>query len=110
MSLPTPITAGGVLTGVQNYLNVKGASYVVQDIEQAVHAERELQRKACRGDTEWPTEVALFEALCRRVHRNLAMRGLPLGVQATEVGGIRPALEDAEVRRLERPFRKVVVG
>ena len=54
---------------------------------------------------------ALLEALCRRVHRALTMRNLPLGVQPLGDGGfIRPGTEDAEVRRLERPFRKLVVG
>lgn len=110
MPIPAPDSAHGVLTGIISYLGTKGTSYARADVEQAMYAERDLQRKACVGDEEWPADAALFEALCRRVHRNLAMRGLPLGVQATEVGGIRPALEDAEVRRLERPFRRVVVG
>lgn len=56
----------------------------------------------------------LTEALCRRVAHNLALRNLPLGVQAsvteaaiaqTRVGGT-----DAEVSRLEAPFRKLAVG
>jgi hypothetical protein len=99
------------LNSVLNYLSSRsGATYSDGDVQQALAAERDVQRRSCRSESDWPVESALLEALCRRVHRNLAMRGLPLGVQATEVGGIRPALEDAEVRRLERPYRKTVVG
>lgn len=61
-----------------------------------------------------PYPADLAEALCRRVAANLANRALPLGVSAamsemaistTRVGG-----GDAEVRRLERPWRRLVVG
>lgn len=57
---------------------------------------------------------ALAEALCRRVAHNLALRSLPLGLQVamsemaatqTRVGGT-----DAEVKRLEGPYRRLVVG
>lgn len=56
----------------------------------------------------------LIEALCRRVAHNLAVRPLALGVQvqlsdtnvaSNQVGGL-----DAEVRRLEAPYRKRVVA
>lgn len=56
----------------------------------------------------WPDD--LREALIRRVARNLAMGALPLGVQATEVGGMVLGGKDPEVRRLEAPWRKVVMG
>lgn len=61
-----------------------------------------------------PDRTDLNEALFRRVAHNLALRTLPLGVQAslaegavatTRVGGT-----DAEVRRLEAPFRRRTVG
>jgi hypothetical protein len=57
---------------------------------------------------------ALLEALCRRVAHNLAVRALPLGLQATIGDGAALATRvggtDAEVRRLEAPYRKLVVG
>ena len=74
-------------------------------------AEKAAQRSVCNvpaDDAVWPDD--LREALCRRVAHNLAMRGLPLGLQesitdagaaVTRVGG-----QDAEVRRLEAPYRK----
>jgi hypothetical protein len=61
------------------------------------------------GGLPWP----LREALCRRVQVNLAKRALPLGVidQSSDGGGpsFVPRI-DPEVRRLEAPYRKLVVG
>lgn len=85
------------------------------EITEALTAETAAQARACRipdGTDAYPAD--LDEALCRRVAHNLALRGLPLGVQAsvsdmavatTRVGGM-----DAEVRRLEGPWRKVMFG
>ena len=91
--------SAGALNGRMNTVNR----------QQTLDAEQQLQNRACR--TTAAVEPALLEALCRRVHRALTMRNLPLGVQPLGDGGfIRPGTEDAEVRRLERPFRKLVVG
>jgi len=57
----------------------------------------------------WP----LREALCRRVQVNLARRALPLGVIEQASDGAGPSFvprNDPEVRRLEAPYRKLVVG
>lgn len=101
-----PLTTNQV-NHILNYIGDSIAGHTVSDVEEAANAERDLQRRQCRGDLSQP---ALMEALCRRTARNLAMRGLPVGVMTTDMGGIRPALDDAEVRRLERPFRRGVVG
>jgi hypothetical protein len=89
----------------------------------ALEAECVSQAARCRIPTvtdpvtlvvtlDYPAD--LVEALYRRVAHNLALRGLPLGVSptitdgavaATRVGGL-----DAEVGRLEAPYRKVVFG
>ena len=99
MSEPTP----------EPSLGDRAAAFDSSDIQQTLDAEQQLQNRACR--TTAAVEPALLEALCRRVHRALTMRNLPLGVQPLGDGGfIRPGTEDAEVRRLERPFRKLVVG
>lgn len=81
----------------------------------AFNAEKAAQAARCRvpaDDTDWPADLA--EALCRRVAANLANRALPLGLQSsiTEVGvGFsRVGGGDREVRRLEAPYRKLVVG
>jgi hypothetical protein len=106
---------------VKGYLTDAGleGSWSDDAISDVLDAEAGDQASRCRiptdpdtGDLNYPP--ALAEALCRRVAHNLAVRALPLGVQATitdsaslntYVGGT-----DAEVRRLEAPWRKLVVG
>jgi len=81
------------------------------EVGTALEAETAAQARACRvpaPDAYWPADLA--EALCRRVARNLAMRNLPLAVQMSEMGGTRIGSIDPEVRRLEAPYRKVVLG
>lgn len=81
----------------------------------AYRAEKSHQRSVLKAgvvadDVEWPDN--LREALCRRVARNLALRKLPLGVQATAsettVATNRVGGTDPEVKRLEGPHRKRV--
>lgn len=113
--MPTPPD----LAAVKAYL---GASHSWADsaVEEARLAEVAAQLRACRlpvdpdPENPEPYPADLDEALCRRVAHNLALRNLPLGVQAnvsdmavatTRVGGM-----DAEVRRLEGPWRKVMFG
>lgn len=84
-------------------------------VTSAFDAEKAAQAGACTvpaDDATWPAD--LIEALFRRVAHNLAVRALPLGVQAsiseaaiatTRVGGT-----DAEVRRLELPYKRRFLG
>lgn len=84
------------------------------EVTSALSAEEAAQAAVCRIPTDaaaWPADLA--EALCRRVVANLARRNLPLGlnvaiseaaVQTTRLG------MDQEVRRLEGPWRRLVVG
>lgn len=76
----------------------------IQDVYDAEVAD---QASRCRVD---PYNAALAAALVRRVSRSLAMRNLPLGVLQDETGATRVGSVDPEVRRLEAPYRKVVVG
>jgi hypothetical protein len=60
-----------------------------------------------------PSPVDLDEALCRRVAANLARRTIPLGLtDASGDAGQRAYVPgtDPEVRRLEAPYRRLVVG
>lgn len=83
-------------------------------VTDALAAEKAAQAKRCRVplDTEdWPADLA--EALCRRVARNLAARPLALGfVPSVDPNGGASYLSsnDPEVRRLEAPYRKLVLG
>lgn len=96
---------------VEEYL--APTSYMIDEIGAALAAEKAAQAKRCRvpaDDAEWPAD--LVEALCRRVARNLAMRNLPIAVLQgdAEVGNTILPGRDPEVRRLEAPFRKLVMG
>ena len=106
------------LTAVKTYIGNEG-SWTDDEIGAALLAEKAAQAARCRvpvattevPDPVWPDDLA--EALKRRVHRNLVMRALPLGlstsmseatVAVTKVG------YDVEITRLEAPFRRLVVG
>ncbi|WP_395691793.1 hypothetical protein [Nocardioides sp.] len=103
------VNQGVTVTDVRNYLGASVAAWSDEDLELALRAEGAAQDARCRYPTEEPA-YDLREALCRRVAVNLARRGLPLGMQATEVGAARLSTTDPEIRRLEQPYRKVLVG
>jgi hypothetical protein len=103
------------LTEVKDYLNSTqaglSAQYSDAVITGAMDAEMAAQRRRCRIPVDYPADLA--EALKRRVHRNLAMRNLPLAVLQGDAEIGSPTLlpgEDPEVRRLERPLRHMRVG
>lgn len=77
------------------------------DITAVYDAEVAAQASRCRVD---PYNAALAAALVRRVSRALAMRNLPLAVLQDEAGATRLGSADPEVRRLEAPYRRVVIG
>lgn len=91
-------------------------SWEAEAIAEAYDAEVAAQQRACRistdseGELDYPAD--LVEALYRRVAHNLALRALPLGVQAPLEGapGARVGGTDAEVRRLEAPHRRLIAG
>jgi hypothetical protein len=105
------------------YLDGAGISYDPAQVDEVLVAEADDQRNRCRfptmlaedGTTVVPYYTpAHLEALKRRVAHNLAVRPLPLGLQATvtdaaalatQVGGL-----DAEVKRFEAPWRKRLIG
>lgn len=111
--MPTPPD----LAAVQAYLATAGAStYTDAEVQSALDAETAAQSRVVRlpvdADPQNPSPYPkdLAEALFRRVHHNLVLRGLPLGLQASIADGAiqtnRVGGTDAEVRRLELPFRK----
>lgn len=101
------------LADVKAYLGQTALTYTDASITSALAAEKAAQARVCRlpvVDATHPLPVNLREALMRRVARNIAMRRLPLGIQAEEVGSTRLGSTDPEIRRLEGPYRKVVLG
>lgn len=108
------------LAAVKAYLG-SDHSWSDDEVQSALDSEQAAQTRAVRfpADPAAPAEPLpypsdLAEALFRRVAANLALRALPLGLQAsvTEVGAsfARVGGGDPEVRRLERPWRRLVVG
>lgn len=96
---------------VQTYLGA--SSYDVLELGAVLAAEKAAQAARCRvpaDDATWPPD--LTEALFRRCARNLAMRGVPLAILQgdAEVGSTILPGQDPEVRRLEAPHRKLMVG
>lgn len=92
------------------YLGQAAASWSMAQITQAFNAERAAQRARCGERAVFPDD--LREALFRRVQRNLAMRRLPLAVPTGDADGGPSVIpgRDPEVRRLEGPYRKRVMG
>lgn len=113
--MPTPPS----LDQVKTYLGT-GSSWTDDQIQAALDAETAAQARVCKipedldpaSPQPYPSDLA--EAVLRRVAHNLALRNLPLGLQASitdmavatnQVGGT-----DAEVKRLERPWKRLVCG
>lgn len=82
------------------------------EVQDALDAEADAQRAVCVVGALYPRD--LRQALLRRVSRNLALRLLPLAVLRgdAEAGGTDTVLpgKDPEIRRLEGPYRRVVIG
>lgn len=90
---------------IKDYAGPVAAGYSDETIAEALAAETAAQARACViPEDDMPAD--LTEALKRRVVRNLAMRSVPLGVQADESGGIRLGSRDPEIIRLEGPHRR----
>lgn len=108
----TTTTASGMPTtdDVADYLREGAASWATADLQNALDAELAAQRAACRVRAVYPDD--LRQALLRRVQRNLALRQLPLAVHQgdAEAGAMLLPGRDPEVRRLEAPHRRLVMG
>lgn len=101
-------TAMPAIEDVDAYLGQH--SFTDDQLQEALDAEAAAQRAVCRVAAAYPAD--LREALLRRCARNLALRGLPLAVLQgdAETGPTILPGRDPEVRRLEAPHRKLVVG
>jgi hypothetical protein len=85
-------------------------SWSSSDIQDALDAETAAQAAVCVIPAYYPPD--LRDALLRRTWRNLSMRGQPfLTVPGGEDGTVSVApSQDAEVRRLEQPHRRLLVA
>lgn len=95
---------------VRAYLGGRASGWSAVQVDGAFRAELGAQRDKCGEVPEYPDQ--LREALYRRVSRNLAMRNLPLAVAVGDADAGPTVLpgNDPEVRRLEAPWRKLVIG
>lgn len=83
-------------------------SWSDDELQDALTAEAVAQRRVCSVPAAYCAD--LRQALLRRVQVNLAKRGQPfLTVPDSETPALIPA-RDAEVRRLEAPYRPLVMG
>lgn len=105
-------TAAGMPTAddVAAYIGPTAASWSTDDLADALAVEASAQRDVCLVPAAYPE--SLRGALLRRAARNLAMRRLPLAVAGAESDAGPTVLPgtDPEVRRLERPHRRMPVG
>lgn len=109
MAIPTVTEVTIYLAGIDPQQAVETSA-----VSAAYAAEKAAQANRCRvpADAEdWPADLA--EALCRRVARNLAARPLTLGFVPSvdpNAGASYLSSNDPEIRRLEGPYRKLVIG
>lgn len=104
-----PIAAPPDVDEVRAYIGPTSADD--ETVQDALDAESDAQLAACRVPAAYPRD--LRQALKRRVARNLAMRGLPLAIlQGDSESGDTTVLpgNDPEVRRLEKPWRRLRMG
>lgn len=99
------------LPSVESCNNYMGEhSYTDEDVADALAQERDAQYRVCRVPATYPND--LRGALHRRVQRALHMRALALAVRETTDGESQVIVpgNDPEVRRLEKPWRRLPIG
>lgn len=105
----TPASGMPTTAEVLDYLG--DTSHDTDTLTAALAAEAAAQRARCNVPAVYPAD--LREALLRRVARNLAARSVPVASFSAFDGGVtstRVPGHDPEVRRLEAPYRRMVVG
>lgn len=83
-------------------------SWTTDDLDDALTAEMAAQAKVCRIPAAYPAD--LRQALLRRCQRNLALRPNALGYVQSDGDVTFLRGTDAEIGRLERPWRKLPIG
>jgi hypothetical protein len=107
-----PTTASGMPdhSDLATYMRDDAASWDEDDLTDALAVEAAAQRAVCRVGAIYPDDTR--GALLRRAQRNLAMRALPLAISQgdADAGSTLLPGQDPEVRRLERPHRRLPIG
>ena len=101
------------LVQVRDWTGVPTTAMSDEQLQEILNAETATQSRYCifpaggYGDAS-----ALFQACLRRCAREIAARGLPLGLTSGDVeyGPVRLPNLDTEIERLEGPFRVIAVA
>lgn len=86
----------------------KTTSFDPDVIETFLASESAAQRSRCRIPAAYPPDLRM--ALLRRVQRAMAMKGIVYDGQTGPDGDSYTPTNDPEIRRLEAPYRKVLLG
>lgn len=106
------------LDDLKVYLTTTLASkYADTELQHVIQVETDDQANRLRPNYRladlglWSAHPSpLREAIMRRCARNLALRKLPLGISESEVSALRVSGRDTEIKRLEAPYLRLVVG
>ena len=100
------------LAEIRAWIQVPVSALSDAQLQHVVDAEARLQASECAVpafSSDYPDE--LTQALYRRVAHHAALRGLPLGIISdVEAAPMQASAWDSEVRRLEGPWRQMVVA
>jgi hypothetical protein len=111
VTVPVPGAGIPTLEEIRSWVGVSATVVSDEQLQQVTDAELDLQAARCLLPTDYPASLA--QALYRRIARELAARGVPLGLLSAdgEYGGVArmPGL-DVEVNRLEAPYRITAIA
>lgn len=94
---------------VKAYLGQEAQRWTDEELDDTLEAETDIQANKCRVIDPYP--AALRRALLRRVMRALATKQNAFGVSLAVDGETSFVPRwDGEIRRLEAPYRRLVVG
>jgi hypothetical protein len=96
---------------VRAWSSVSTASLTDDQVQAIVDTETALQAASCLVPAAYPAPLA--QAVLRRCAREIAARGLPLGMAGDTTGDYAPVRLpsfDAEIERLESPYRVLSVA
>jgi len=103
---------GPSLADVRAWVQVPASILSDPQLQIVLDAELLLQARLCRIGPDDTLDPNLTQAIYRRVAREVAARGVPLGMLGadSEYGPARLSRWDSEIDRLEGPSRVLVFG
>lgn len=106
--MPAEVVPVPTLTDVRAWTQITPTQLSDEQLQQILNAETSTQEQLCYTLLYDP---ALAQALLRRCARHIAARAVPLGLLDTgDYGPTALRRYDAEIDRLEGPWRIMVIG